>query len=139
MIHRVQLSWVNRSMQSYLSAGITTKGKAMPIFPWIGPAYVGCRGTDCSMRDAPESWNGFPGCDEPTATGWQLCPALRFGQLMNMLPNSTSGGLEWSDKWQQPFFSVPPGVYPSQLTNANGSSATIWIDNGTSMAPKCVS
>ena len=63
----------------------------------IGPAYAGCKGGDCSMEQDPETWQGFPGCEPPpntTGPGWQLCPALGFGQLMSMLPNSTKG-LQW--------------------------------------------
>ena len=100
------------------------------------------------MEKDPSSWDGFPGCDAdanaagappppgtPPSPGWQLCPALGFGQLMSMLPNST-GGLQWSDKWQQNYFNVPPGIYPNKRTNASGVSATIWIDTAKSLAPK---
>ena len=108
----------------------------------------GCKGDDCSMEKDPASWDGFPGCDAdanaagappppgaPPSPGWQLCPALGFGQLMSMLPNSTAG-LQWSDKWQQNYFNVPPGIYPNKRTNASGVSATIWIDTAKSLAPK---
>ena len=138
-------------MQTFLGAGITTKGKFMPIFPWIGPAYIGCKGGDCSMEKDPDGWQGSPRCDLPlpdrhtgaigpcpnpaACIGWQLCPALGFGQLMALLPNSSTG-MQWSERWQQPFFSVPPGVYRDPRTNASGSSATIFIDNGTSLRPK---
>ena len=100
------------------------------------------------MEKDPSSWDGFPGCDAdanaagappppgtPPSPGWQLCPALGFGQLMAMLPNSTAG-LQWSDKWQQNYFNVPPGIYPNKRTNASGVSATIWIDTAKSLAPK---
>jgi hypothetical protein len=135
------VSWVNRSLQTYLAAGITTKGKAMPIFPWIGPTYTGCLGNDCSMQDDPDNWNGFPGCitGHNYRGGWQMCPALGFGQLMALLPNS-SHGLEWSDRWQQPFFNIPPATVANvrawSHNNVTNISATIWIDNPTSMAPK---
>ena len=68
-----------------------------------------------------------------------MCPALGFGQLMALLPNS-SHGLEWSDRWQQPFFNIPPATVASvrawSHNNVSNISATIWIDNATSMAPK---
>ena len=55
---------------------------------------------------------------------------------MALLPHSKAG-LQWSHKWGQPYFSVPPGVFPDPLTqNTNGSSATIFIDNHASLAPK---
>jgi hypothetical protein len=97
---------------------------------------MGCKGADCSMRDNPDAWEGFPGCaptGNATGPGWQLCPALGFGQLMSLLPNS-SAGMQWSERWRQPYFSVPAGVYPSSLAKA--TSATIFIDNATSMVPK---
>jgi len=98
------------------------------------------------MRDDPDHWDGFPGCDLPgpgpggainpvEGPGWQLCPALGFGQLMKMLPNSTEG-LQWSTKWSQPYFVVPPGVYPDARTNASGGAAVIWVDNATSLKLK---
>ena len=43
-----------------------------------------------------------------------------------MVANSTTGGLQWSERWQQPYFTVPPGVYPDPQTNASGSHASIW-------------
>ena len=90
------------------------------------------------MRDNPERWGGFPGCATANGRGWQLCPALGFGQLMAMLPNSTGGGLQWSSKWKQPYFIVPPGVYPDPKTDHTGTSAAIWIENAKSLAPKYV-
>ena len=51
---------------------------------------------------------------------------------MKMVANSTTGGLQWSERWQQPYFTVPPGVY----TPDNSTETTIWIDDARSLAPK---
>jgi hypothetical protein len=81
-------------MGTYKGAGIA-KGKAMPIFPWIGPAYLSCKtsrvnGTDwseCSDSASP-SWDGYPGCHLTTNPwGWQVCTA--FGCASHPLSTCT--------------------------------------------------
>ena len=88
------------------------------------------------MRDAPDRWNGSHWDASDPAGGWLMAcgPSgpLGWAPIMAMLPNSTTGGLQWSERWQQPYFTVPPGVY----TPDNSTETTIWIDDARSLAPK---
>lgn len=40
---------------------------------------------------------------------------------MHFLPNSTKGK-QWSEKWQQNYFKLPPNTYNGQLENDGGAS-----------------
>ena len=130
------------SVASYVALGVPA-AKVTPILPWIGPAFLACKDGDCSLRDNPDAWEGYPGCFLPgycgmpwpsdrgvpsPCKGWQLCSpgGMQWSALMKMVANSTTGGLQWSERWQQPYFTVPPGVYPDPQTNASGSHASIW-------------
>ena len=104
-------------VDNYRAAGIGY-GKAAPIWPWLGIAYVSCKnsrinGTDWSecAESADPSWDGFPGCHLATSfKGWQACSQFNgYGNNMHFLPNSTAGK-QWSEKWQQHYFKLPPNV-----------------------------
>eukprot|EP01050_Picozoa_sp_SAG11_P007508 SAG11_NODE_628_length_8077_cov_4.820632_7_plen_293_part_00 len=146
------LYWVNSSLHTYKGAGIP-RGKAMPIFPWIGPAYLSCKvscvnctdWSECSDSAAP-SWNGHPGCNLVTNPwGWQVCTVFGYGQNMKFLANSTAG-LQWSEKWQQHYFKVPPFVYKGAAIFSGlpgfpypdgvNQTVTIWQDDARSLASK---
>ena len=76
-------------------------------------AYFYLDGTawdECSDTADP-SWDGYPGCHlTNNPWGWQICTAFGYGQNMRFLQNS-SKGLQWSEKWQQHYFKIPPYVY----------------------------
>eukprot|EP01052_Picozoa_sp_SAG31_P001871 SAG31_NODE_63_length_28659_cov_23.074685_6_plen_271_part_00 len=95
------LSFVNNSMENYRAAGIGY-GKAAPIWPWLGIAYVSCKnsrvnGTDwseCSESSDP-SWDGFPGCHLATSfKGWQACSQFN-GYGNNMVNTQSAVTLFW--------------------------------------------
>ena len=73
-------SWVNESINSYAAAGIDVHGKVMPIWPWIGPAYLVRRDTDqpaevscgpsvASLRAGLQGWRLLDG-EGPIVVGW---------------------------------------------------------------------
>lgn len=57
------LSWVNNSMINYKMVGIPY-GKAIPIWPWLGIAYVSCK----NSRNGGTDWSGQSAPSLPTPT-----------------------------------------------------------------------
>ena len=101
----------------------------------IGPAYLTCKtsrvnGTawdECSDTADP-SWNGYPGCHlTNNPWGWQICTAFGYGQNMRFLQNS-SKGLQWSEKWQQHYFKIPP--YVGARLRIRFSSSAPFVGSG---------
>ena len=74
---------------------------------------------------------------------------------MHFLPNSTKGK-QWSERWQQNYFKLPPNTYNGQMENNGGASfpgnytsnchgtrcgylnqsVTMWQDDAESLKPK---
>ena len=64
---------------------------------------------------------------------------------MKFLANSTTG-LQWSEKWQQHYFKIPPFVYKGAAIfnglpgfpypDGVNQTITIWQDDARSLAPK---
>ena len=92
---RFHLMGLYCSVASYVALGVPA-AKVTPILPWIGPAFLACKDGDCSLRDHPDAWEGYPGCFLPgycgmpwpsdrgvpsPCKGWQLC---------------SPGGMQWS-------------------------------------------
>ena len=107
-------------------------------------------------QSSDPSWDGFPGCHLASSgfKGWQACSQFNgYGNNMHFLPNSTKGK-QWSEKWQQHYFKLPPNTYNGQIENDGGASfpgnytdnhgylnqsLTMWQDDGEwSVVPRTI-